>query len=433
MLLTAAGKMPPPIKIPKRYKSIEFNRMKRQVASGDFSHHYRHAIEIGVRLAMGFEWLSQGLIPHNDSSTTDSNVKSLQELGEMTFSTEKRILEYHTRVDLEAGGNGEWIRKAWAVGPNLTRPEDNISSLVKCPVWYPEITKGGIAPIRYPGKTVITHIRETLQKIRKEEFTSNGILKEFPRPRIHDVDSDSWVDMDSIDAFENKMNNTVRNGTSQTKMRDEVLMGTHNIDKNKNKNQSHGSDNIEAVLNGLQSFIKNDSGAEGVVMGTNGDAPYPGTKSHRTQGHGPKSVSDKIQINCRVFIDTLYNSMSEHSAMKINTEDDNDLLQYFSRADLEDGEIQQRTTEIEDGSVKMHDLMNTMDEELAQHKLDINDVDITQDHFDCDERHLSPNDPIAQELDILSNLMKSLEVQGGSSGPVTTILDEMGIVKPDCA
>ena len=61
MLLTAAGQIPPPIKIPKQFKSIELNRMKRQcLLGGEGYAHFRHSIEIGIRLTLGFEWIMDG-------------------------------------------------------------------------------------------------------------------------------------------------------------------------------------------------------------------------------------------------------------------------------------------------------------------------------------------------------------------------------------
>lgn len=45
MLLTAAGQKPPPIKIPRRYKSVELNRVKRQcIYVDDRYSHFRHAV-----------------------------------------------------------------------------------------------------------------------------------------------------------------------------------------------------------------------------------------------------------------------------------------------------------------------------------------------------------------------------------------------------
>lgn len=142
MLLTAAGQLLPPIKIPKHYKSMEVNRIKRQCKSGGDGHsHFRHALECGIRLSLGFEWLTS-------NSTGGDDNKSFREL--FVPSTEQRIAHYIEKVDKAAGGDGQWIQSAWEKGPN--KSADDISTILKCPVWNPEITVSGICPIANPGK-----------------------------------------------------------------------------------------------------------------------------------------------------------------------------------------------------------------------------------------------------------------------------------------
>lgn len=154
MLLTGAGRLPPPIKVPKRYKSMELNRIKRQCKNGGkayahFRHaHFRHALEAGVRLALGFEWL----VNSNDGISERTASKSPPVLS---CSSEERVMHHINRVAIEAGGDGEWIRNAWKLGPNATDEENNISALVKCPVWNPEIVRGGISPISHGGKSLL--------------------------------------------------------------------------------------------------------------------------------------------------------------------------------------------------------------------------------------------------------------------------------------
>ncbi len=60
------------------------------------------------------------------------------------------------RMDINAGGYGVWLREAWQKGPNAVdssvTSENDISELIKCPVWDPEIVRGGICPIGHPGE-----------------------------------------------------------------------------------------------------------------------------------------------------------------------------------------------------------------------------------------------------------------------------------------
>lgn len=151
MLLTAAGQIPPPIKIPKQYKSVELNRMKRQcLLGGEGYAHFRHAIEIGLRLTLGFEWI----LKYNNGKGTSSNVgKQIESKHVNAGSVESRIA-HHCFLDKESGGDGgKWIQAAWRAGPNaISSDENDISNIVKCPVWYPEISNGGICPLTHNGK-----------------------------------------------------------------------------------------------------------------------------------------------------------------------------------------------------------------------------------------------------------------------------------------
>ena len=63
-----------------------------------------------------------------------------------------------------------------------------------------------------------------------------------------------------------------------------------------------------------------------------------------------------------------------------------------------------------------------MDEELAMENSDL-DRDSTEY---CEElSNLSSDDPTAMKAKILSNLLESLDSQGGRAGPVSTLLAEM--------
>jgi hypothetical protein len=154
MLLTGAGLVPPPMKIPKGYSSFEVRRWKRNNLHGtEDKQKFRHALEVGMRLTLGLEWILQGYGESEDTSRTKS------------FSAEERVSKFHVRADVNSGGNGSWIRKAWEAGPGAVskyqgsdvwkegNPID-ITNLVKCPVWDPEILKGGMCPLTHQGTSI---------------------------------------------------------------------------------------------------------------------------------------------------------------------------------------------------------------------------------------------------------------------------------------
>lgn len=395
MLLTSAGQIQPPIKIPKHYRSIELNRMKRQVSSGDVFGHLRHALEIGIRLALGFEWSLRNNNPieekHHESKT--SQIVGLEpedgnfEKNHNMSIVEKRITLYHTRIDQEAGGGGEWIRSAWAAGPNLTCRESDISALIKCPVWYPEIQKGGICPIQYPGKGIPTQIRETLQKIKREEAGSKGNRISFPIPRANDVDSDSWIDLESIDILESKMKDVVhKERTTTFPSKDSLLYDRFiNDDKVVRRDENiNNKTNIQSLSNEETNaiFEKRKYGDEGVKIGNKKERSHGDTSMNRSQVKvvHQKDINDEIQINPRDFIHTLYNVMKANDGQASMKQDD-ELLQYFSREDLEtlneessssDGDKNRNcTTKASDFVSNMSSLMDAM-EMVSEEVLDTN-------------------------------------------------------------
>ncbi len=175
MLLTCAGQIQPPMKIPKQFKSVELNRMKRKsLLGGEGYSHFRNSIEIGIRLTLGFQWVINGGDTNIDERGGTSSISGNYEqktptgtsLVSSTSSPFDRVL-YHCRIDKEAClGQGEttpahdaqWIEEAWKAGPNSTSEENDLSAIIKCPVWNPEIIKGGICPLTHPGKRISSDI-----------------------------------------------------------------------------------------------------------------------------------------------------------------------------------------------------------------------------------------------------------------------------------
>ena len=361
MLLTAAGQVPPPIKIPKHFKSIELNRIKRQcLLGGDGYSHFRHAIEVGIRMTLGFEWILKG----RDNETKDNIPSSKNELD-----LANRI-SYHCRINAEITGiDDAWIEKAWKLGPNSTSVENDISNLINCPSWNPEILKGGICPLSNPGtiyivhlvlstlclhflwylltltlfitttgKTVCAHVKSALSNIQNQDLDSSNLSSIFPFPLLEDVDSDTWIDLNSIDELEQKMSAMTGLDTSKNK----------NNKKDTSMDCKSGDDaeieKMDSMMTGLEAFITNKSEIEGI------STVQPETSIEPTkltnQRFDPRNLSPKIFLS--MF----------HSVLKARTPDeisifphndadtqllyhDKDLLKYFSPRDLNvDGDLE---------------------------------------------------------------------------------------------
>jgi len=462
------------MKIPKQYKSVELNRMKRKcLLGGEGYSHFRHSIEVGIRLTLGFEWIINGGGKDTDNTGGGKGEVAASSNGENSkpkiTTTEASVVSstslpynrilYHCRIDREAclglrGGTvtnaDHWIEEAWKVGPNSTNEENDIGAIIKCPVWNPEIIMGGICPLSHPGMSASTHIRNTIRKIEKQEgLSSSEMSMSFPFPQVDDVDSDSWIDLNSIDELEAKMSEMT--GVSSTQQPQKINEEKDSTDLSEMKN----------MIVGLESFVKNKSEIEGISS---------------SAAELKKKHPDPMDISPKIFL-TMF-----HKVLKTGTEDkfeditdphseafssnDNDdhnreLLQYFTKEDLDilsegnDESDQEEDENIQDinefeskgqsEATSMQDVMRAMDAELAGEDLDrsfkvptTSPTDDDNDNRDPSRKtdtdrmdeELAYDDPTAIQANVLSNLLESLDAQNGKQGPVTTILNEMGIKAP---
>lgn len=381
MLLTAAGQLPPPMKTPRHYKSMELNRIKRQCENGGMAYaHFRHAIEAGMRLSLGYEWIAK----RNDSDFLISRPL-------VCCSAEERIMNHTSRIDIEAGGDGLWIQSSWDVGPNNSLIEDDIGPMIKCPVWYPEIVQGGICPISNPGKSVAQHLSDAFKFARKKNVDSNDLLRLFPIPRDSQVDSDDWLDVNSIDDLELKMKDITKfsNWKKPSDHEDELKLQA-----------------MDTLAQGVQTFIK---GSSDLLKGVSS---------------GDKQDNSEFSLNSQVYLMILHRVLQEDptnlrlddlsTVIPNQAHESADLLKFFSKEDLDWDKVEGMNAIDED----MKEIMMEMDEQLSakdsDRLLNIEGSDIA----------LPLSDPAAIRANVISNLLESLEAQEGHPGPVTTIFME---------
>ena len=77
-----------------------------------------------------------------------------------------------------------------------------------------------------------------------------------------------------------------------------------------------------------------------------------------------------------------------------------------------------------------------MDEELDHTRIE-RETDVSAESLNDEDTHLgeavavtSPRDGLSVDVSIVSNVLKSLDAQGGGSGPVSNILNESGLPLP---
>ena len=258
---------------------------------------------------------------------------------------------------------------------------------------------------------------------------------------MDDVNTDSWIDFNSIDEIEAKMSKI----TGRSKVAEIHQAGSNTKEKAGISKQEIDLKEMNNMMSGLESFVKNKSDIEGIANMRTAE------KMTTHARFDPNTISPKI------FLTMLHDVLKAESTddmldlTKFNTDsaispDDNDLLQYFTREDLAEDEVSiddddMGTTEGNNNkqslqTSSMADIMKAMDEELiGESNLDRslnlpNDNTNKSNGTGNDSKDLPFDDPTAVKSNVLSNLLESLDAQNGNAGPVSTIFKEMGINAP---
>lgn len=138
-------------------------------------------------------------------------------------------------------------------------------------------------------------------------FDKVEVSRDFPPPRASDVDSDKWIDMESIDDLELRMKNIVR------------------PQKDVNENNDENVAALNDLMDGLENFVSISSDIGGVSM----------------RSKEPKHVNTKIEIKEQVFFSILKGSLEpgfpDFNFQGIGTQErmKETLEHYFSNEDLE--------------------------------------------------------------------------------------------------
>jgi hypothetical protein len=167
---------------------------------------------------------------------------------------------------------------------------------------------------------VIKHVLEAFKYAKKKDLSSKEISKIFPVPRASEVDPDDWIDLNSIDELENKMNEVIRpprEGVADNDRDEEKMMAMDRVLEGLEKFVS-GSGDLEGVSSTSQAAPSlNPSGGEGMVINEN---VYL-TILHRMLLNDPSAVR---------FDDIVASSDTD-----VPNENCGDLLKYFSKEDLD--------------------------------------------------------------------------------------------------
>lgn len=177
---------------------------------------------------------------------------------------------------------------------------------------------------------------EALKYAKKKDLSSQEIKKAYPVPRANEVDPDDWIDMDSIDDIENKMNELVR-----------PLRANYTVERDDEKMTA-----MNRMMEGLEVFVSGVSDVEGVSS-----AREAAQFSENRRGKG-------IEINENVYLTVLHRILQDDGNhirfddIAVSSDGDkgkegsDDLLRYFSKEDLDWDLNNNDTTSSSDGEME---------------------------------------------------------------------------------
>lgn len=380
MLMSACGdsKLVDSSMMPHFYRTVEAVRLRRLLSSDD-NEHLHDAMEAGVRLTLGYEWLSYVEHLQELARREENNHGSVPPMGDV----ERRLLKYWATIDKALGGNGEWIYNYWKDGPNSNN--HILSPLVGCPVYRYEI-QNVKCPLSFCNSSLNDQICNLFKKAEK------NISFQFPLPTKEMVDNDAWRSV-STEMFEKLMINA-------------TAFGNDPPAKSKSRTACHNSYN--------QKDIK----------GNNSKPPVP------TQNLPPPSKI--VTLDSDALVDIIMQTTGTGPELKYCKQKDED--SFFS--DGEDSSDSSDSSEVSSSedendevapALSIHDIMKQMDEELEATGVRKSSVSTSttgrstmkEEGFSNPASGNIIDDMVKINPQVLSRLLKSLESETGEeTGPV---------------
>jgi hypothetical protein len=342
-LITGRGTNPA-FPIPKEYRSVELNRFQRQLHQRNEERNvWRHAVDVGVRLCAGLEWIMNG-----DTDCAKNEGKDASLLSSMS-DVERRVRLYWCRIDAEARSTvssevtfirdtTSWIEKTWRAGPNDKSERihtDALQQMSKCRVFDPELSKPPHeepCPLSRSGVSlrnlVKSGINQALRWVDKECNQSSFSLREW------EVDEDAWMDVHSLEELEDEMRNLSSTADQTSKApRRTTRRSRRNLMFENDHSEAQDVKSINKMLHGFKSLVDGEGELGGVV--TRQAASMPSINRVLPQ----QAVSEPVIINPRCFLSILRDKLrttSSDSDRLAGLASEDEVTKYFFKEDLED-------------------------------------------------------------------------------------------------
>jgi hypothetical protein len=164
------------------------------------------------------------------------------------------------------------------------------------------------------GKSVAQHVLDAFKIAKKKNLASNEILRLFPIPRDSEVDSDDWIDVNSIDDLEEKLKDITKFTDWKT--------------RSKNDEEEIKLRAMDTLAQGVNTFIE---GSSDLLEGISSDE---------------KRKTDGLAVNSEICMKILHRVLSENPTnlrfddlappgVQKHALESNDLLKFFSKEDFD--------------------------------------------------------------------------------------------------
>ncbi|KAL7450023.1 hypothetical protein ACHAWC_002894, partial [Mediolabrus comicus] len=347
-LVTGRG-IVPSFPVPREYRSVELKRFHRQLGQTAYRgledektnrNPFERAVDVGVRLCTGLEWIvhaseQKDSLPCPSVDDEDDELL-LQSLGDI----ERRLRLYWTRIDAEASvGNLQheseetetthWIEQAWQAGPKDTNHSkcdklflSALESMSKCAVFHPELSKSlrdEPCPITRPNMSLRDIARSGIKnalKWQREHYNESH----FPTPKLCQLDSDAWMEIESMEELEEEMkhlssattkemdpqpDNKKPKRTTRRSRRNHPSLDNNNISEDGGREASSNTDALNQMVKGIRAFVEGEGDVEGIsTIASDEIKPPAGTSIENL-------MSQEVKIRPHVFLGVLRNMLRD--------------------------------------------------------------------------------------------------------------------------
>jgi len=508
-LITGRG-IVPTFPTPKSYRSVELNRFHRQLCNvsvdseqfGDIHdkkkgrrNPFEKSVEVGIRLCAGLDWI----IANNGIKVTDDTIEqdqysSLEEdlaintLGEV----ERRLRIHWTRIDAEASGIRieeeinesdeslpSWIEQAWQAGPNGTSDSalidksllQALESMSKCPVFNPELSQPLYkepCPYTRPNISLLQMVQSGIKnglKWQRDKFTE-GI--HFPILRAWGVDTDDWMNVNSLEELEEEMKNLSSSQSTKVDSSDTKKKKPRRTTRRSRKNMTSSNkaeadekvDEKDVETSDINDKSKHSDAAHPLNKVQAEKLPIKAESKKRSSDEQDQLLSveelmsQEVNINPSKFLDILHARLKSQRSNPDDTamgdereegpsnaiDEQEDISKFFFNEDLDNNYDSSDSSEDlmgmddnphaaldeEDDPFSLHNIMEAMDHEL---RTDVASHPTIKNLSVASEEDGSGSGGTDADMAVLANLLKSID-EGDGSGPLNTMLNEIGIHPP---